>query len=209
MKSTKKNMELSGIAAIKAPPARVWAALNDPVILAGCVSGCDSFERIGPHEYGAIATVNAGVVRSRISVNIAFTESDPPRRAVFTMRAKGTLGSGEAAVTLHLDASDGGTNLRYQGQAHLGGHLGRLVQHWGRDMIEELVREFFRRFAAAIPAETMTAPSEPPQIRMAPKPAPLPQPTMRKKALWIGLGAAAGAVVTAAAAVLLTRRGSR
>jgi hypothetical protein len=75
-------------------------------------------------------------------------------------------------------------------------------------MIEELVREFFRRFAAAIPAETMTAPSEPPLLRMAPKPAPLPPPTLRKKALWIGL-AAAGAAVTAAAAVVLTRRGSR
>lgn len=207
MKSTKKNMELNGIAEIKAPPARVWAALNDPVVLAGCVSGCDSFERIGLHEYAAVATVKVGALRSRISVNIAFTESNPPRRAVFTMRAKGTLGSGEAAVTLHLDASDGGTNLRYQGQAHLGGQLGRLVQHWGRDMIEELVREFFHRFAAAIPAETITAPSEPPP--MAPKPAPPPQPTIRKKALWIGLGAAAGAAVTAAAAVLLTRRGSR
>ncbi len=205
----KKIMELNGTADIDAPPARVWAALNDPVVLAGCVSGCDSFERIGPHEYAAVATAKVGVVRSQIGVNITFTESDPPRRAVFTMRAKGTLGSGEAAVTVHLDASDDGTNLRYTGQAKLGGQLGRLVQHWGRDMIEELLREFFRRFAAAIPTETLTVPSEPPPMRMAPKPAPLPPPTMRKKALWIGLGAAAGAAVTAAAAVVLTRRGSR
>lgn len=202
-------MEISGTLEIPAAPASVWEALNDPVVLAGCVSGCDSFERIGPHEYAAVATAKVGVVRSRISVNIAFTESDPPRRAVFTMRAKGGLGSGEAVVTLHLDPSDGGTNLRYTGQAKLGGQLGRVVQHWGRDMIEELVREFFRRFAASIPAETIPAPSEPPLVRIAPKPAPLSQPTLRKKALWIGLGAAAGAVVTTAAALLLTHRRPR
>jgi carbon monoxide dehydrogenase subunit G len=206
-------MDIAGSIEITAPPESVWAALNDPVVLAQCVSGCDSFEQTAPHNYAAIATVKIGPVRSRITVNITFTESHPPHHAILAIRAKGAVGSADTHVSLHLDANVGGTTLNYNAQANLEGQLRRFAKHWGRDAAQELVEEFFRRFAAAVPPEPIapqTAPAFAPIKSPAVTTPPVHRETpMRKKALWIGIGAAAGAAVTTMAALLLTRRGPR
>jgi carbon monoxide dehydrogenase subunit G len=203
-------MDIAGSIEIKAPPESVWGALNDPIVLAQCVSGCDSFGQTDPHNYAAIATVKIGPIRSRITVNITFTESHPPHRAVLAIRAKGAIGSADTHVSLHLDANADGTTLNYNAQAKLAGQLGRFAKHWGRDAAQELVEEFFRRFAGAVPPESIAPQTAPAFVRPVSPPPPVQrETTMRKKVLWIGIGAAAGAAVTTVAALLLTRRGPR
>ena len=43
-------MQLHGDVLIGAPRARVWAALNDPVVLAASIPGCEGVEVISPVE---------------------------------------------------------------------------------------------------------------------------------------------------------------
>jgi hypothetical protein len=143
------------------------------------------------------------------------TPSEPPRRAILVIHAKGKIGSAEAIVELALEEIDCATHLNYNAQVNFGGQLGHFAKRWGRDAAQELVGEFLQRFAAAVPpdepppqAETRTMGFAPTPIPFAP-PNSVPVPKLRKKMLWISIGAAAGAVVTTAAALLLTRRGSR
>ena len=44
-------MELKGESLIAAPPAKVWASLNDPDVLARCIDGVETLTRI-PSEDG-------------------------------------------------------------------------------------------------------------------------------------------------------------
>jgi uncharacterized protein len=203
-------MDIHGTTNIAASPEMVWDALNDPVVLAQCVDGCDSFGQVGPGEFAATGSLKVGPVRSRIAVNITFAESEPPDRAVLKLNARGAMGRAEAIATIHLIANNGGTTLTYSATAKLGGQLGRFAGRWAGDAVQQLVGNFFARFAAAIPASPIpvaTAPTaaRPPAAPPMQKPSISPQTT----ALWIGIGAAAGAAITATAAILLSRNRPR
>jgi carbon monoxide dehydrogenase subunit G len=205
-----KTIALSGAIAIPAPPQAVWTALNDPAVLARCLPGCDSFGHVESQMYSAVATVKLGPLRTRIGVNITVTQSEPPHRATLVIHAKGKIGSAETVVRLHFDETNNGTELNYTAQAHIGGQLGTMAERWGRDAAKELVGEFLQRFAAAVPREDAVAQTISPADYVMPLSfPPPPRMTLRKKALWIGIGTAAGAALATAAALLLTRRGSR
>lgn len=195
-------MDIQGTSRIPASLEMVWAALNDPVVLAQCVDGCDSFEQVDPAQFAATGSIRVGPVRSRIAINLTITEKEPPTRAVLRLTARGSLGRAEAVATIHLTATDEGTNLDYQAHAVFGGQLGRFATRWADGAAQELLDTFFARFVAAIPAETpiVGKPASPSILRPAPVVA-----APRTKAVWIGIGAAAGATVTAAVALLLCR----
>jgi len=44
-------MELTGEYRLDASKDRVWAALNDPVVLARCIPGCKELEQKGENEF--------------------------------------------------------------------------------------------------------------------------------------------------------------
>jgi uncharacterized protein len=205
-------MDIHGTTRIPASPEMVWKALNDPVVLAQCVAGCESFEELGPGEFAATGSLRVGPVHSRIAVNITITESNPPAHAVVRFTARGKLGRAEAVANIHLADREDGTDLQYEAHAVFGGQLGRFAGRWAGGAAEELVGEFFTRFATAIPAATGAAVTT--IVRASPpitRPQPIVPPVTQRlsphsKAMWIGIGAAAGAAVTAAAALLISRK---
>ena len=44
-------MEMTSTRTVPAPVAAVWAALNDPQVLKGCIPGCDAIEPDGENAY--------------------------------------------------------------------------------------------------------------------------------------------------------------
>lgn len=206
-------MDLHGAIQIQAAPETVWDGLHDRGVLAGCVSGCDIFEQTGPDEYAASGSVKIGPIRSRITVTISFGESDPPHRIDLHLTAKGAMGAAAAVATIRLRPVDGGTRLEYDTQVKLSNRLGRLTGSRTDTAAQQLIGDFFTRFAAAISAETAVTQNpltaEHPRERL-----PLTTPTppaapRRAKALWIGIGAGIGAALAATAAILLARGRSR
>ena len=59
-------MKISGSYEFSASPERVWQALTDPKVLAGCIPGCEGLEPQGNDEYQAQLTVGVGPVRGQI-----------------------------------------------------------------------------------------------------------------------------------------------
>ena len=54
-------MDFVGQERITAPRDAVWAGLNDPDILKGCIPGCQSLEFTGPNELVATIRVKIGI----------------------------------------------------------------------------------------------------------------------------------------------------
>src|SRR5690349_19472931 len=51
------RMDFTGEERIAAPRDVVWAALNDPEIMRGCIPGCQSIERLSPGTFEAMIKV--------------------------------------------------------------------------------------------------------------------------------------------------------
>ena len=125
-------MEFDGEHRIRAPRAEVWAALNDPAILASCIPGCDTLELTAPATYAATITISIGALKARFSGIL--TLEDVIEAEAYTLKGQGQGGvagfvSGSARVVLE-DLGEA-TMLRWTAAGEIGGRLasvgGRLV----------------------------------------------------------------------------------
>ena len=57
-------MELAGETLIAAPRAMVWAALNDPDVLARCIEGVETLKRVGEDRFEGKMNAKVGPVRA-------------------------------------------------------------------------------------------------------------------------------------------------
>ena len=168
-------MQLNGEALIRASRETVWAALNDPAVLARCIEGVESLEPDGDNRFRGTLDARVGPVRAKFSGTVRLTEIDPPNRYVLVGEGKGGVAGfarGSAEVTLH-DA-EGGTRLSYAATSQVGGKLAQLGARLVEGAARGYAEAFFERFRglveapadaaqagpeAAPPADTMPAPA--------------------------------------------------
>ena len=81
-------MKIEGTADLPAPRERVWAALQDPIVLAQAIPGCEALEAIGPGEYKAVMKVGVGPIKGTFEGKVRLFELDAPER--YRMAVEGT-----------------------------------------------------------------------------------------------------------------------
>ncbi len=144
-------MELQGETEIRAPREKVWAALNDPAVLARAIDGVERLEAASPTRFEGVLNAKVGPVKAKFSGAVELTEIDAPNRYVLVGEGKGGVAGfakGSADVTL-TDLPDGGTRLAYVARSQVGGKLAQL----GTRLIEGTARGYAEGFFAALKAE--------------------------------------------------------
>ena len=161
-------MELTGETLIAADRARLWAALNDPAVLARCIDGVESLSAAtgadGTTRLDGTMNARVGPIRATFAGSVALTEVDPPNRYVLVGEGKGGVAGfakGRAVVTLADTAIDGapGTRLDYVVTSSVGGKLAQL----GARLIEGTARGYAETFFARLRAE-VEAPAAGPAV---------------------------------------------
>ena len=71
-------MTMSGEVQLSASRYRVWAMLNDPAVLKGCIPGCEQLELNDNNEFQAVATIKIGPVKARWKGKVRLSDLDPP-----------------------------------------------------------------------------------------------------------------------------------
>jgi carbon monoxide dehydrogenase subunit G len=158
-------MELNGEVHVAAPRAQVWAALNDPAMLARCIPGCEGMEATSATERTARVAVKVGPVRARFTGRIELL--DVREGEGCTLRFEGSggaagLAKGQSSVDL-ADA-DGGTRVAYRTTASVGGKLGQV----GGRMIDAAAKQMADQFFGALQAELAPAAAAPEEAAVAP-----------------------------------------
>ncbi len=156
-----KTVELSGESLIAAPRAAVWAALNDPAVLARCIDGVETLTATsaddGATRLDGRMHAKVGPVRATFAGGVTLTEVDEPNRYVLVGEGKGGVAGfakGRAAVTLADAEVDGrpGTHLAYTVTSSVGGKLAQL----GARLIEGTARGYAETFFTRLRAEIET-----------------------------------------------------
>jgi len=144
-------MTMNGQVQLAASRELVWAKLNDPEVLKGCIPGSEQFERVSENEFQAVATVKVGPVKARWKGKVRLSDLDPPNSYRISGEGEGGVaGFAKGGAKVSLSDKDGGTLLTYDVEAQIGGKLAQLGQRLINSAAKKTADDFFVKFAAAV-----------------------------------------------------------
>src|ERR1700761_685671 len=145
-------MTMHGEVQLPASREAVWAKLNDPEVLKACIPGCEELERTEDNNgFRAAAKMKVGPVSARFKGKVALSDLDPPNGYRISGEGEGGVaGFAKGGATVALSEKDGGTLLKYDVEAQIGGKLAQLGQRLVNGAAKKLADEFFANFAKAV-----------------------------------------------------------
>ena len=151
-------MTMNGEVTLPARRAIVWAKLNDAQVLKACIPGCEELVQDDPTHFSAMAKIKLGPVKATFRGKVELSDFDPPNSYRISGEGEGGVAGfakGGATVTL-TDAENGGTLLRYEVEAQIGGKLMQLGSRLINSVAKNYGDQFFENFAKAVEEQNAT-----------------------------------------------------
>jgi hypothetical protein len=146
-------MTMSGEVALAADRSRVWAMLNDPEILKLCIPGCQSLEKTSDTAFAAVAKVKIGPVGATFKGKVELSDIAPGEGYRITGEGEGGIaGFAKGGAKVSLADGPGGTLLKYDVEANVGGKIAQLGSRLIDGVAKKMADQFFASFAAAAAA---------------------------------------------------------
>ncbi|WP_372917794.1 CoxG family protein [Sandarakinorhabdus sp.] len=171
-------MDLAGSVEIASTRQRLWAALNDPDVLARCIDGVERLTRSEGDVpvFDGEMQARVGPVRARFAGTVRLEDIVAPERYRLVGEGKGGLAGfakGSADVVL-TELGPALTQLNYVVKAQVGGKLAQL----GARLVEGAAKQYAQSFFAKLKAEVEGADGEPtaapPESAIVPPSQPAP-----------------------------------
>lgn len=134
---------------LPAPPVKVWELLTDPVRLAKLLPGCERLDPDGPDRFKAAVKFGIAAISGKYAGTIEFSDKKPPRSLRMKLSGKGIPGFVDGVGHIELAETEGHTELRYTGEAQVGG----MIASVGQRMMEGAARKIMDQFFAAVTEE--------------------------------------------------------
>ena len=144
-------MQMSDSRVIAAPPNEVWAAILNPEVLKQCVPGCQ--EMTGSAEEGFEATVvqKVGPVKATFKGTVNLSDMVPGQSLTLSGEGKGgAAGFAKGGDDVSLTEVEGGTELKYDVEAKVGGKLAQLGSRIIDGFAKKMADQFFSNFQEAV-----------------------------------------------------------
>jgi len=136
-------MNLEGSHLLYAPRDRVWAAFNDPAVLARCTPGCERLDPIGPDEYEAVLKVGIAAVKGTYKGKLGITEKTPPVGYTLKVEGSGAPGFVRGEGHLTFEEQGGNTLVTVKGETQVGGLIAAVGQRLLGSATRMLLDQFF------------------------------------------------------------------
>ena len=147
-------MNMSEEIRIYAPREKVFAALNDPVILRQAIPGCEELEQISDSELRATVKAKVGPVTAKFEGNVNLSDINPPESYTITGEGSGgPAGFAKGVARVRLAEDGDATILSYEVDAEVGGKLAQVGWRLIEGSSKKLTREFFEKFSGLVDQE--------------------------------------------------------
>ena len=149
-------MELSGEHTFSAPRERVYAFMLDPDTLKSCLPGCEKLEQIGEDEYAATMKIGIGMIKGTFNGKVKISDKQEPSSYRMLVEGKGPQGQVSGEGSLELVEQDGGTLVKWAGDANVRGTLARIGGRVIKPAASTIVGQFFNCLESKASAESST-----------------------------------------------------
>jgi len=165
-------MKITGEHAFVSSREQVWAALEDPQVLANAMPGVKKLDVTGPDEYAITVSVGVGSVKGTYDGTLRITDKEAPEACAVRANASGGPGSVEAVAQMRMrDGDNGGALLSYEADANVTGPLAGVGQRLIGSAAKRTTREFLEGLDRQIQSpEAAPAPTPEESRSFAPAP---------------------------------------
>jgi carbon monoxide dehydrogenase subunit G len=146
-------MKVAGAYRLAMPRERAYALLQDPVILARCMPGCESLEKIGEDEYAMRMKMVLAAVSGKFDGKVRITDAVSPEQFRLHVDGTGKIGFMKGDGLLVLTEAEGATDVQYDGEVHVGGTIASV----GQRLIDGTAKMLIKRFFDKLGTEAATA----------------------------------------------------
>lgn len=135
-------MKIAGTAQLPFAPAKAWDLMQDPVILAKAIPGCQGLEKSGENEYRLKMKMALASLSGAFDGKVTLADPAPPDSFRMIVEGSGKIGFMKGDGVLRLSPKDGGTEVAYDGEAQVGGTMAAV----GQRLIDVTARMMIKRF---------------------------------------------------------------
>ena len=142
-------MTMTGEVTLPAERPKVWALLNDPEKLKSAIPGCQSLEKTGENGFTAVVKMKIGPVSATFKGKVELSDIVP--LAGYTIKGEGEggiAGFAKGGAKVSLADATGGTLLRYDVDATVGGKIAQLGSRLIDGVAKNMADKFFTNFVA-------------------------------------------------------------
>ncbi|MDX1501453.1 MAG: carbon monoxide dehydrogenase subunit G [Thermoanaerobaculia bacterium] len=156
-------MKIEGEHRFEAAPESVFEALLDPEVLARTLPGIQKLDRVGDNEYRGALDIRVGPVQGRFQGKVSLSEIQPPESYRLQMSGQGPHGFVNGDGAIRLEGDGGGTLLRYDVDAQVGGRIAGVGQRLLDSSAKALTRQALEGLEKQVAARTRPAVARPPE----------------------------------------------
>ncbi len=140
-------MKIAGAHKVALPREQAYRALQDPVILARCMPGCESLEAVGDGEYAMKMKMVLAAVSGQFQGKVRIADSCPPESFRLIVEGTGKVGFMKGEGLLKLTDTEAGTDVSFEGDVNVGGTIAGVGQRLIDGTAKLMIRRFFDKLA--------------------------------------------------------------
>ena len=140
-------MKIAGTYFLALPPQEAYQRLQDPVVLARCMPGCEALEKIGEDEYRMKMKMAMASFSVAFEGKVRITEQSPPDSFRLAVEGSGKIGFMKGDGLLKLQPKDVGTEVTYEGDVQVGGTIAAVGQRLIDGTAKVMIKRFFEKIA--------------------------------------------------------------
>jgi hypothetical protein len=137
-------MKLEGTYTFNAPRDVVFTLLLDPAALKACMPGCEKLEATAPDVFEAVMKIGVGAVKGTFTGKVQMKEKRPPEAFTMMVEGSGLVGFMKGEGRVDLADAGGKTEIRYSGEAQVGGLIAGVGQRMIGGVAKTMVGQFFK-----------------------------------------------------------------
>jgi carbon monoxide dehydrogenase subunit G len=137
-------MRLEGSHTFDAPRDVVYKALQDPGPLRACLPGCEHLEETAPDVYEAIMKVGVASIKGTFTGKVQMKDRRDAESFTMMVEGSGPVGFMKGEGKLELADLGGKTEVKYAGDAQVGGLIAGVGQRMIGGVAKMMIRQFFK-----------------------------------------------------------------
>src|SRR5690349_22602700 len=121
-------MKISGSHILPVPQGRAYDLLQDPIVLAKAMPGCDTLDRIADNEYHMKMKMALASISGLFDGTVRIADAQPHSSFRLIVEGAGKIGFMKGDGLLTLTPAEGGTTVSYEGSVEVGGTIAAVGQ---------------------------------------------------------------------------------
>ena len=133
---------------------RAYAALQDPVVLAKCMPGCESLEKVGDNEYAMKMKMVMAALSGQFAGKVRIADPEPSSSFKLIVEGTGKIGFMKGEGLLNLRAAGPAVEVAYDGEVQVGGTMAAVGQRLIETTSKMMIKRFFEKLSEELKSVT-------------------------------------------------------